>query len=235
MSQAPDDSAMVHVAILGGGPGGIAPLVRAARIGKLNTLLQLGVAIFEKQRPEKYGYGSLGSYIISSNTSAGTFVDHFREEVQSEWSDFFNPIMSSPIIKEIEAFDDAICPLSLAGKVTALAASRLRDEISKSPSSSLHFDTTVQSVTLLDDGTLQVHGRAADNTVTTVRARNVVMAMGGQQGLHLVDPPLRERTMTGLTVLTEQGIQTLRQKLRNAKSRRYRLFPDKQTDKLSML
>jgi len=214
------DGPMVHVAILGGGPGGIGPLVRAARIGKLNALLQLGVAIFDKQTADKYGNGSLGSYVISSNTSASAFVNHFMREVAGESSDLFDPIMNSPLIKEIEAYHHATCPLNLAGRVFALAAGRLRDAISKWNSCSMHFETTVESVTLHDDGSLAVRAKAADNTITTVRAHNVVMAMGGQQGLNLVDPPLRKRTMTGLEVLTIPGVNALRNKLRNAKSRR---------------
>ena len=39
----------------------------------------------------------------------------------------------------------------------------------------------MESVTLLEDGTLQVRGISADNTPKTVRAKNVVMAMGCQQ------------------------------------------------------
>lgn len=214
------DEDMVHVAILGGGPGGIGPLVRASRIGKLNALLKLGVAIFDKQPADQYGNGSLGSYVISSNTSASAFLNHFMREVQGESSELFDPMMSSPLVREIEAYHHSVCPLRLAGKIFALAAGQLRKAMSKWSSCSTHFETTVQSVTLLEDGSLEVKGLAKDNTVTTVRTRNVVMAMGGQQGLNLVDPPLRKRTVTGLTFLTEEGVKSLRHKLRNAKSRR---------------
>jgi len=214
------DEDVVHVAILGGGPGGIGPLVRASRIGKLNALLKLGVAIFDKQPAEQYGNGSLGSYVISSNTSASAFLNHFMREVQGESSELFDPMMSSPLVKEIEAYHHSVCPLRLAGKIFALAAGQLRKAMSKWSSCSTHFETTVQSVTLLEDGSLEVKGLAKDSTVTAVRTRNVVMAMGGQQGLNLVDPPLRKRTVTGLTLLTEEGVKALRHKLRNAKTRR---------------
>ena len=82
--------------IIGAGPGGMGPLITAARKGKLRELLQKGVLWIDARPPELFGSGQLGNmdpermlcctrpvicnfvnmsgnYVINSNTSASIF------------------------------------------------------------------------------------------------------------------------------------------------------------------
>ena len=62
-----------NVVIIGSGPGGIGPIIRAARTGKLKDLLKKGCVWLDSRAPESFGSGNLGDYVINSNTSASVF------------------------------------------------------------------------------------------------------------------------------------------------------------------
>lgn len=200
------------------------PLVRAARLGKLNELLRLGVAVFDKQPASQFGGGNLGAYQISSNTSASAFVSHFMREAVGESSELFEPMLGSPLVDEINGYHHAICPLALAGKLFTLAGSLLRAELAKWEGCQLHFETQVQSASICEDGSIEVVGehQASGSQPTTVKVKvnNLIMALGATQSLSCVEAPWRRKALTGLHCLSEQGVAELRNRLRNAKSRR---------------
>ena len=218
----PTSTDIAHVAIIGGGPAGIGPLVHAARTGRLDELLALGVAIFDNQPAACYGSGNLGHYVIPSNTSATAFVNQFLRSAEGESARLFESIEHSSVVKEVKRYKNASCPLSLAGRVLSLAAQLLLLQIQQSPRSCSHFDTAVESIMIDEHGIAHIRGvETSSSRVFSVRARNVLMATGGQQRVHNVDACLRSRAVTGIECLTERGVDQLRRQLLRAKPRRY--------------
>jgi len=49
-----------HAVIIGAGPGGMGPLIRAARTGKLTELLKKGLVWVDRRNSELFGSGQLG-------------------------------------------------------------------------------------------------------------------------------------------------------------------------------
>ncbi|NJM42071.1 MAG: hypothetical protein HC853_15635 [Anaerolineae bacterium] len=59
--------------IVGAGGGGTGPLVYAAQQGLLDSLLDSGLAIIDRQC--QMGRGSIGQYVIQSDTAGGTLLE----------------------------------------------------------------------------------------------------------------------------------------------------------------
>ena len=57
------------VAIVGAGPAGIGPLLQAARQGRFNELLAMGVLVVDAS-DGAWGAGNIGSYLIPANSEA---------------------------------------------------------------------------------------------------------------------------------------------------------------------
>ena len=68
----PRTPALLSSVIIGGGPGGLGPLVWAAQHGRLPDWLDDGVAIVE--RSGRLG-GSLGRYGINSDSLGGSYLE----------------------------------------------------------------------------------------------------------------------------------------------------------------
>ena len=69
------------IAIVGGGPAGTGPLLAALQQGRLSSLLQQGVAIFEGS--DKLIRGSLGNYQVNSDTLSNAFLEIFKNDPES--------------------------------------------------------------------------------------------------------------------------------------------------------
>src|ERR1700678_1852752 len=61
------------VAIIGGGPGGLAPLLAAHRRGRLAELLEAGITVVEQS--DAIGAGTIGRWCINSDSTGFTFAD----------------------------------------------------------------------------------------------------------------------------------------------------------------
>jgi hypothetical protein len=66
-------SVLENVAVVGGGPAGLAPLIWAAREGYLSRLAAGGLVVVE--RGHRLGAGSIGDHAIGSDTAAATFLE----------------------------------------------------------------------------------------------------------------------------------------------------------------
>ena len=64
--------AMLSTVIVGGGPGGLGPLVWAAQQGLLARWLQAGLALVERQ--DHLG-GTLGRFAIHSDSLGGSYLE----------------------------------------------------------------------------------------------------------------------------------------------------------------
>src|SRR5436305_891999 len=76
-----DRPAMLSCVIVGGGPGGLGPLLWAAQHGRLPAWLDEGVAVVE--RSTRLG-GSLGRYGINSDSLGGSYLECLDPDVLPE-------------------------------------------------------------------------------------------------------------------------------------------------------
>jgi hypothetical protein len=99
----------LHTTFIGGGPAGLAPLVWAARLGKLPRLAEHGLAIVERE--QKLGSGTIGRYAITSDTLSETFIECLQDSADTELS----ALREHPATLEIAAHRGCGIPLSTAG------------------------------------------------------------------------------------------------------------------------
>jgi 2-polyprenyl-6-methoxyphenol hydroxylase-like FAD-dependent oxidoreductase len=101
------------VVIIGGGPGGLAPLLAAHRHGRLAELLKEGVTLVEQSG--SVGEGTLGRWCINSDSTGFTFADCLAGPPDSELS----ALRNHPLTKELVEVGDGTVPLRRAGEILA--------------------------------------------------------------------------------------------------------------------
>src|ERR1700683_4726395 len=99
------------VVIIGGGPGGLAPLLAAHRRGRLADLLREGVAVVEQSGA--VGEGSIGRWCINSDSTGFTFADCLAGPPGSELAE----LRSHPLTNEFLEAGDRTVPLARAGEI----------------------------------------------------------------------------------------------------------------------
>lgn len=201
-SQAPARGSLnrpFKLAIIGGGPAGVAVLVRAIRVGQLDKLLgpdaangaAEGVLLLESGPPERLGGGKLAQYHINSNTNAQKFVKHIlsdRPEVIPEeraTGTVLEPLRSSAAVQELERAGEGIAPLELIGAVLAEVGQVVRSVLDQHEQSCCLCETTVESVQITDSGVLRIC-----TSRYPIHAAKAVLATGGCQPLPVRPPSL---------------------------------------------
>src|SRR5271170_2824738 len=96
------------VAIIGGGPAGLAPLLAAHRRGRLAELLEQGVTVVEQS--SAVGEGSIGRWCINSDSTGFTFADCLAGPPDGELA----PLRNHPLTKELVEVGDGTVPLRRA-------------------------------------------------------------------------------------------------------------------------
>ena len=164
-----------QLVIIGGGPGGMAPLLAAHRMGELGRLLKSGVAVIEKG--ESLGAGSIGNYAINSDSSGRTFTDCLLGDEPSE----VTRLASHPLTQRIAAAGDGTVSLRAAGAFLGLVGEALARMIDAEPASAVIARHTALKATRVYDG-WQVEIRDEDSGHTRLlHAHNLVLATGGHQ------------------------------------------------------
>ena len=166
------------LAIIGGGPGGIAPLLSAHHEGTLDELLKLGVVVIEQS--SRLGGGRLSDYAINSDSSGRTFADCLRGCGEQT---HLNALADHPITRQLERAGDEAVSLRQAADFLDLVGDALRRMIEEVPNCDVVLGTTAVSahqtamgwrITLRDP----VHG-----TNREIVARNLIIATGAHQPL----------------------------------------------------
>ena len=200
-----------EVLIVGGGPGGIAPLLAAHRTGRLNSLLARGIAVVEKTT--SLGSGSLGSYAINSDSTGRSFADCLQGDHDTE----LTRLADHPLTRTIADAGDATVPLEVAGRFLGLVGDAVCRMIDQHPRSAALTRHSVQSARRTIDGW---HVRVLDldtGEERTLQARNLVIATGAHQpherlarekigGFDLIER-CGDRLMQSGAVLTHDGLQ----------------------------
>ncbi|MFT9256925.1 MAG: FAD-dependent oxidoreductase [Acetobacter sp.] len=166
--------------IVGGGPGGMATLLAAHHGGKLDDLLDQGVAVIEQGTA--MGGGALGQYAINSDSSGLTFVDCLRSIVQTPLTSLYN----HPLTRRLAAAGDGAVTLEDAGMFLDLVGSTLQDMVASHDRCQVLVRHAAISVARTDDG-WSVKVRDADGSIRILYARNVVLATGADQPVSRLD------------------------------------------------
>src|SRR5437868_1109629 len=92
-----DESPLSSV-VVGGGPGGLGPLLWAAQYGRLDTWLEQGVALVE--RTGRLG-GTLGRYGICSDSLGNSYLECLEAEALSP---AFHHLREAPTTIEMQRY-----------------------------------------------------------------------------------------------------------------------------------
>ena len=161
--------------LVGGGPAGSALLLAASRHGGLDQLLGAGLTIIE--RGSALGAGALGSYAVTSDSTAGTFLTAIRDHgIRS-----LARLMGRPESLAL-AMHGATKGVQLThvGAFLAMLGQELGRLVEEGGGDLLTGHEALHA-TREDDGWLVRVKRLSDGTLFDIPASNVVVATGGQQ------------------------------------------------------
>ena len=172
--------------IVGGGPGGLGPLIAAAQAGTLEDWLDRGIALVE--RTDRLG-GSLGRFGIASDSLGGSYLECLEAPTLSAP---LRPLREHPIAREMELHRHGFPPLELVDRWMGLLGRALASMIEDHPASRLLRRTTATQVHLQADGSVALDVER-DGETRTLGAPAAVLALGGRQSWRerLLAPGLR--------------------------------------------
>lgn len=205
--------------IVGGGPGGLAPLLAAHRNSRLNALLGQGVAVIEAGAG--LGAGAIGGYGINSDSSGQTFADCLINDDGEETP--LTRLADHELTKALVAAGDGAVKLADAGRFLAVVGEALSETIGRHPASCVMTGTRALSARreagLWHVTTVSV----ATGARRVVTARSLVLATGAHQPAARLDAEriggirLSERCAGKLLqsgdVLAQGGIARVRERL----------------------
>jgi hypothetical protein len=110
--------------IIGGGPGGLSPLLAAHHTGDLESLLAKGVAIVDQA--DELGAGTIGNHCINSDSSGRTFVDCLLGPNETE----LTKLAEHDIARQLAAAGDGAVALRDAGRFLSLVGGVMRKIVS---------------------------------------------------------------------------------------------------------
>src|SRR6204780_5736152 len=158
------------VAIIGGGPAGLAPLLAAHRRGRLADLLKEGVTVVEQSG--SVGEGTIGRWCINSDSTAFTFADCLAGPPDSELA----ALRSHPLTKEFAEAGDGTVPLRRAGEFLGLVGQAMNEVIAASPTGHVLKGYKAVSTQRTTTGWLTLIRDLATGGERTIDSQNVVLA-----------------------------------------------------------
>lgn len=166
---------MLSCVIIGGGPGGLGPLIWAAQHGRLESWLDQGIAVVER-RP-RLG-GTLGRFGIHSDSLGRSYLEcleapHLPKRLRS--------LRTDPVTLEMERYRDTFPPLTLVDYYMHRIGLALSAMLGESDRSRLHLCTEATAIRLQEGGTVAVDIVGPDGAADTLVARSAIMALGGRQ------------------------------------------------------
>lgn len=164
---------MRNTVFVGGGPGGLSPLISALQAGRFETLVAQGMVVVE--RGERIGAGGIGRYAINSDSAAETFISCIDGDTHSRLA----ALREHPLVCEIREMRGQAIPLRMVGGLMDLIGEAIAGLILDAGGEVLTGHEAL-SVQQRHDGAwlVQVRGEAG---VREIVARSVVLATGGHQ------------------------------------------------------
>ncbi len=207
--------------IIGAGPAGTGPLVSALQQGHLGMLLDRSIAIADQTA--HMGRGTIGQYIINSDTVGATMLECLRENTL----DVFQHVVRAHPTQIIEQRRTGAVPLQVVSDYMALIGDALQDVITTHPTSCFLPNTTAQAIRLCSDGGFETTLLSDMGTSTqTLCSETVVLALGGSQqreralsaelvaGVNL--QPYAQKVLLTNHVLTACGTREIEQRLQGS-------------------
>jgi hypothetical protein len=216
--------------IVGAGGGGTGPLVYAAQRGLLNSLLDSGLVIIDRQC--QMGRGSIGQYVIQSDTAGGTLLECLAFEPAKK---IFTGTAQSEVKRAIEQHRNSSVPLQWIGDYMAELGNDLQRYIEPHAHSRFFPRTTATDVRLMPDGRLNVHVQVrADGSAVIddgyIVTEKLVLSVGGKQNHErTLTSPILPGLMAGQyaenVMFTDfaqqpQGVQAIEQRLHESRAQR---------------
>ena len=166
---------MLSSIIVGGGPGGLGPLLWAAQHGVLPAWLDHGVAVVDRQA---HLGGTLGRFGIHSDSLGNSYLEFLEAPGLPE---VLLPLRDDPLAREMARYRECFPPLDLVDRFMRRIGIALASMLAESSASSLHLCTEARTVRLRPDGTVAVETVGPDGTGVTLVGQSAVIALGGRQ------------------------------------------------------
>ncbi|MYT33692.1 MULTISPECIES: hypothetical protein [unclassified Streptomyces] len=152
----------------GGGPAALGPVIAAARKGRLDDLLDRGIALVE---PGPIGPGGLAHYRISANSLGGPFLECLDGLSDSAP---FAALRDLPETRRLRAHSDEHPPLSVVAPFLTRLGAVVSDLLAAHPRCTV-VPEAVAAIELADDGVVVTTGSGRELT-----AERTVIATGGR-------------------------------------------------------
>jgi hypothetical protein len=169
---------MLSTIIIGGGPGGLGPLIWAAQAGLLPSWLARGVGIVDRQ--PRLG-GTLGRYAINSDSLGGAYLEFLEAPGTPEK---LRELQSDPLTQEMELYRDGFPPLLLVDRFMRRLGQALEQCLALHLSCTLQRCTTALSLHLRGDDAVEVHTQDFAGNRGVIEGRTAIVALGGRQIWH---------------------------------------------------
>jgi hypothetical protein len=171
---------LLSTIIVGGGPGGLGPLLWAAQHGLLPEWLARGLAVVEQQ--DHLG-GTLGRFGIRSDSLGGSYLECLDAPGLPP---ALRDLRGDPVVHEMMRYRDSFPPLVLVDQFMRRVGSAMAGMLAEH--SALHLGTEARSVRLRENGSVTVETARPDGAYVSLAAHSAVIALGGrpfwpQQGL----------------------------------------------------
>ena len=163
------------VAIIGGGPAGLAPLLAAHRAGRLSALLKEGVTVVEQS--DTIGDGTLGRWCIHSDSTGFTFADCLAGPRDGELA----ALRSHPLTKELLQMREGPVSLRRASKFLAAVGQAMNEVITAAPKSHVFTKHKAISTQRTRTGWLTIVKNVDTGKEHSIDSRIVVLATGASQ------------------------------------------------------
>lgn len=174
----------LSLAIVGGGPGGIAPLLAAHRAGRLDALLDGGVALIDQT--SDLGSGTIGNYAINSDSTGHTFVDCLASDDETD----LTRLAGHPLAQKLEAAGEGAVTLNDAGRFLGMVGDVIRGIVQRHPASRVLSRHQVMSAQRTNDGWLLQVRDLNSGEDHSLAARNILIATGAHQPAERLDSEL---------------------------------------------
>ncbi len=166
---------MLSSLIIGGGPGGLGPLLWAAQAGVLPDWLDRGLAIVDRQRVLG---GTLGRYAINSDSLGGAYLEFLDAAGTPE---ALRALREDPVTRQMEEYYDGFPPLDLVYRFLRRLGAVMETIVAGHPRCAFLKGTDVRDLHLRSDGSLVARTVGPDGTAAEIAAQTAVVALGGRQ------------------------------------------------------
>ena len=168
---------MLSTVILGGGPGGLGPLIWAAQQGLLPSWLDSGVAVVDRQ--DSLG-GTLGRFGINSDSLGGSYLECLDAPGLPH---SLRALRSSPITADMARYREGFPQLSLVDRYMRQLGDAIEAAMRHNRHARFLKRSEITALRLQPDGSAAIDVREPDGRTIVLGARSAIVALGGRQVL----------------------------------------------------